>query len=127
MSHIDTVSYNGSAKCVTSIIKHRTIHLSLSISYYEVLLQVCTDVINPREVCNEVPNEVCQQVSAVVTKQVDQEECSDVSVRKCAPATRQQCSDVDEKVPRQTFDTECNTEFVEECSGGQGRSGSGYN
>ena len=52
-------------------------------------MQVCTDVINPREVCNEVPNEVCQQVSAVVTKQLDKEECSDVSVRKFAPATRQ--------------------------------------
>ena len=62
----------------------------------------------------------------MVTKQVDDEDCSDVSVRKCAPATRQQCSDVEEQVPRQAFETECNTEFVEECSSSQGRS-TGYN
>ena len=91
---------------------------------------MCTDVVTPREVCNEVPDEVCQQVAAVVTKQVDQEDCSDVASRKCVPVTRQQCSDVEEQVPRQTFDTQCNTELVEDCSNGssgQGRSGAGYN
>merc|ERR1712243_138161 len=85
--------------------------------------QVCNDVNELRQVCNDVPEEVCDNVSAPVTKYVDDEQCSNVGSRKCAAATRQECNDVVEKVPRQTFETECKTEFVQECS--QPRSGYG--
>merc|ERR1711915_299001 len=85
--------------------------------------QVCNDVNEPRQVCNDLPEEVCDNVPASVTKYVDDEQCSNVGSRKCAPATRQECTDVVEQVPRQTFETECKTEYTQECS--QPRSG-GY-
>merc|ERR1712243_157164 len=86
-------------------------------------LQVCNDVNEPRQVCNDVPEEVCDNVAATVTKYVDDEQYSNIGSRKCAPATRQECNDVVEQVPRQTLETECKTEYVQECS--QPRSG-GY-
>ena len=73
--------------------------------------------------CNDVPEEVCDNVSAPVTKYVDDEQCSNVGARKCVPATRQECNDVVEQVPRQTYETECKTEYTQECS--QPRSGYG--
>ena len=85
--------------------------------------QVCNDVNEPRQVCNDVPEEVCDNVAASVTKYVDDEQCSNVGARKCAPATRQECTDVVEQVPRQTYETECKTEYTQECS--QPRSGYG--
>merc|ERR1711939_53961 len=69
--------------------------------------QVCNDVNEPRQVCNDVPEEVCDTVAASVTKYVDDE----------------QCSNVVEQVPRQTYETECKTEYTQECS--QPRSGYG--
>merc|ERR1712087_561931 len=78
--------------------------------------QVCNDVNEQRQVCNDVPEEVCDEVSAPGTKYVDDEQCSNVGARKCAPATRQECTDVVEQVPRQTFETECKTEYTQECS-----------
>merc|ERR1719259_420479 len=56
-------------------------------------------------------------------KCVDDEQCSNVGSRKCAPAIRQECTDVVEQVPRQTYETECKTEYTQECS--QSRSGYG--
>ena len=109
-------------------------------------MQVCNDKTVARQVCNTSPQEVCGLVQVPVTKFVDEEECANVNTRKCLPATRQECSDVVEQVslvillvhfsnlflvqvPRQTFETECNTELVEDCSdSGSSRSGSsGYN
>merc|ERR1712029_1176077 len=46
--------------------------------------QVCNDVNEPRQVCNDVPEEVCDNVPASVTKYVDDEQCSNVGARKCA-------------------------------------------
>merc|ERR1712029_514025 len=85
--------------------------------------QVCNDVNEPRQVCNDVPNEVCDNIPASVTKYVDDEQCSNVGSRKCSPATRLECTDVVEQVPRQTYETECKTEYTQECS--QPRSGYG--
>ena len=62
-----------------------------------------------------------------VTKYEDDEQCSTVSTRKCAPATRQQCSDVEEQVPRQTLEQECNTELVEERTDSRTGGNGGYN
>ena len=112
-------------------------------------MQVCNDKTVARQVCNTAPQEVCGLVQVPVTKFVDEEECANVNTRKCLPATRQECSDVVEQVgliillfsytsltsslpaqvPRQTFETECNTELVEDCSDSSSpRSGSsGYN
>merc|ERR1711915_1044087 len=87
--------------------------------------QVCTDVNTPRQVCSDRAEEVCENRSASVTKYVDEEQCSNSSGRKCVPVTKQECSDVVEQVPRQTFETECTTEFTEECS--QPRSSGGSN
>ena len=73
---------------------------------------------------------MCGSVPVTVTRYEDDEECSNVSARKCAPATRQQCSDVEEQVPRQTLEQECNTELVEECSDARSSSDAragGYN
>merc|ERR1712114_48945 len=94
-----------------------------------VTKEVCNDVRQPHEVCNDVPEEVCANRPATVTKYVDEEQCSDVTSRKCEAASREECSDVVEQVPRQTFETECKTEFTRECSGSgsgsQSRGGSG--
>ena len=73
--------------------------------------------------CNDIPDEVCDSRSATVTKYVDDEQCSNVAGRKCATASRQECTDVVEQVPRQTYETECKTEYTEECT--QPRSGYG--
>ena len=81
-----------------------------------VNVQICNDVNEPRQVCNDVPEEVCESNQVPVSKYVDQEQCSNVGARKCAPATRQECTDVVEQVPRQTYETECKIEYIQECS-----------
>merc|ERR1712107_561638 len=78
--------------------------------------QVCNDVNTPRQVCSDRAEEVCENKPASVTKYVDEEQFSNSSGRKCVPVTKQECSDVVEQVPRQTFETECKTEYTEECS-----------
>merc|ERR1712098_656245 len=78
--------------------------------------QVCKDVKEPVKVCNDVPEEVCDERPASVTNYEDEEQCSDFDGRKCVEATRQECSDVVERVPIQYFETECSTEYNEECT-----------
>ena len=53
---------------------------------------------------------------ATTTKYVDEEQCEEVAARKCSPVTRQECENVKENVARQTTETKCRTEYVEECS-----------
>merc|ERR1712029_319269 len=77
---------------------------------------VCKDVEEPVRVCNDVPEEVCDERPHSVTKYVDEEQCSDFDGRECVEATRQECSDVVERVPIQYFETECSTEYNEECT-----------
>ena len=77
--------------------------------------------------CSDKAEEVCENRSASVTKYVDEEQCSSSTNRKCVPVTRQECSDVVEQVPRQTYETECTTEYTEECDQPtQPRSSGGY-
>ena len=78
--------------------------------------QVCHDVTAKREICNDVPEERCEPKQTPVTRYEDDEECQRTTVKKCLPATRQECHDVVEQVPRQTYETKCNTEYVEECT-----------
>jgi len=75
-------------------------------------------------VCSDRAEEVCENKSASVTKYVDEEQCSNSGGRKCVPVTKQECSDVVEQVPRTSYETECNTEYTEECS--QPSSSGGY-
>ena len=90
-------------------------------------MQVCNDVSTPRQVCSDKAEEVCENRSASVTKYVDEEQCSNSGGRKCVPVTKQECSDVVEQVPRQTYETECKTEYTEECDQpAQPRASGGY-
>ena len=79
---------------------------------------MCHDVPSRREVCNDIPEEVCTNRQVPVEKLEDDEECTATTVRKCLPATRKECNDVVEQVPRTTYETECTTEYMEECSSG---------
>ena len=85
-------------------------------SLIALYLQVCEDVSNPREVCNQMPEEKCTTSPATVTKFQDEEECSYVNTKVCDPVTRQECENIKENVPKQTLEQRCETKYVEECS-----------
>ena len=72
------------------------------------------------EVCNDVPEEQCDHQQTPITRYEDDEDCQSTTVKKCLPATRQECHDVVEQVPRQTYKTQCTTEYLEECTSGYG-------
>merc|ERR1712243_223456 len=67
-----------------------------------VTRQVCKDVNTPRQSCSDRAEEVCENRPASVTKYVDEEQCSNSSGRKCVPGT--------------SYETECKTEYTEECA-----------
>merc|ERR1712098_234232 len=64
----------------------------------------------------DIPEEVCNEVPASVTRIIDEEQCSNVPSRKCLPTFKEECEEVLEQVPRQTYETKCRTEYIQECS-----------
>merc|ERR1712131_15203 len=60
--------------------------------------------------------EVCNEVPASVTRIIDEEQCSNVPSRKCLPTFKEEREEVLEQVPRQTYETKCKTEYIQECS-----------
>merc|ERR1712029_925125 len=91
----------------------------------------CSEV--PVQDCQQKPRRVCSLVPSILTKEVSDRQCTTSQRNVCQPIfkqvcndvnePRQECNDVVEQVPRQIYETECKTEYTQECS--QPRSG-GY-
>ena len=77
---------------------------------------MCNEVEYPREICNKLPQEVCEdKLINTVSEFKTEEVCKYVPSHKCLPISIQECSEDVEEVPQLTYETICNTNYVEEC------------